>query len=151
MMATQYVERQPGDERPVRELLSDLGAEVQHLLQSQVELAKREVKQEAGKAARAGAMFGGAAVAGFLGLLLVAFAAAWGLAEAIPVGLAFLAVGALFLAIAGLLAVQGRKRVAEVSPVPAQTIKALSEDVQTAKESLARGASADPWQQRRWS
>jgi hypothetical protein len=144
-MATRYVQRDPQEEQPLGELFSKLGSEVQVLLRKEMELAKVEVKEQANKAAKAGAMFGGAAVAGFLGLLLVAFAAAWGLAEAIPAGLAFLAVGLLFLAIAGLLALVGKKRIADFSPVPTQAIKTLSADVQVAKQSLTSGVNADTW------
>jgi len=150
-MATQYIQHPPHDERPLGELLSDLGGEVKHLFRTEVELAKAEMRHEATKAGRAGAMFGGAAVAGFLGLLLVGFAAAWGLAEAIPAGLAFLAVGLLFLAVAGLLAVQGRHRMADVNPIPTQTMQTLGQDVSAAKDSLSRGvATHSSPQQARW-
>ncbi len=145
-MAMNYIHREAQSERPLGELFSKLGSEVQTLLRKEVELAKVEVKEQAGRAAKAGAMFGGAAVAGFLGLLLLAFAAAWGLAEAIPAGLAFLAVGLLFLAMAGLMAAVGRKKLADFSPVPTKTLQTLSEDVQVAKQSLSSGVSnADPW------
>jgi hypothetical protein len=77
-MATRYVYREPQEERPLGELLSQLGSEVQLLLRKELELAKVEVKEQATRAGKAGAMFGGAAVAGFLGLLLLAFAAGMG-------------------------------------------------------------------------
>jgi Putative Actinobacterial Holin-X, holin superfamily III len=73
---------------------------------------------------------------------LLSFALAWALAEAIPTGLAFLAAGVLYLAVAGLLFVQGRKKLAEFRPVPEQTVQTLKEDVQVAKDSLSRGTSA---------
>lgn len=63
-------------------------------------------------------------------------AAAWGLAEVISTGLAFLVVGLVFLAIAGGLAAQGKAKFASFSPVPTQTVQTVKEDVETAKDSL---------------
>jgi hypothetical protein len=77
-------------------------------------------------------------------VLLLSFAAAWGLAVVIPSGLAFLVVAVLYLAAAGILAAKGRKNLADFSPVPERTLKTLKDDVQVAKSSLARGASATP-------
>lgn len=134
---------QPGsDDRPLGELFGDMSRQVQDLLRKEVELAKIETKEEMAKAGKAGAMFGAAAVAGFVALLLLAFAAAWGLAEAIPAGLAFLAVGLLFAVVGGILAVQGRKKLETFEPVPQQAVRSIGQDVSAAKESLSRGANA---------
>ena len=141
-MATEYRGPQPPGERPLGELFSELSGELQQLLRKEVELAKVELKDQTARATKAGAMFGAMAVVGFLGAILLSFALAWGLAEAVPAGLAFLAAGVLYLAVAGLLFVQGRKKLAEFSPVPEQTVQTLKEDVQVAKESLSRGTSA---------
>lgn len=142
MMASQYPGQQPQDERPLGELFSVLSDELQQLVRKELELAKTELKDQTTRATKAGAMFGGMAVIGFLGSMLVSFALAWGLAEAIPAGLAFLAVGVLYLAVAGLLFVRGRKNLAEFRPVPEQTVQTLKEDVQVAKDSISRGTSA---------
>jgi uncharacterized membrane protein YqjE len=142
MMASQYPGQQPPDERPLGELFSVLSDELQQLVRKEVELAKTELKDQTTRATKAAAMFGGMAVIGFLGSMLVSFALAWGLAEAIPAGLAFLAVGVLYLAVAGLLFVRGRKNLAEFRPVPEQTVQTLKEDVQVAKDSISRGTSA---------
>ncbi len=140
-MATEYRGPQPHDERPLGALFSELSAELQQLLRKEVELAKVELKDQTARATKAGAMFGAMAVVGFLGAMLVSFALALGLAVAIPAGLAFLAAGVLYLAVAGLLFVQGRKKLADFSPVPEQTVQTLKEDVQVAKESVSRGTS----------
>jgi len=132
------------DERPLGELFSDMSSQVQDLLRKEVELAKLETKDQVTKATKAGAMLAAAGVAGFFALLLVAFAAAWGLAEAIPAGLAFLAVGLLFAVIGGILATAGKRKLESFKPVPEQTLKTLRDDVQVAKGSLARGASGTP-------
>lgn len=142
-MSSRYTDTSTG-ERPLGELFSDMTSQVQTLLRKEVELAKLETKEQMAKASKAGAMFGAAAVTAFFAALLLSFAAAWGLAEAIPTGLAFLAVGLLFAVVAGLMFTAGRKKMKSFSPVPEQTIKTLREDVEVAKESLSRGATAPP-------
>jgi uncharacterized membrane protein YqjE len=142
MMASQtYVDQDP-EEQPLGELFSDLTNNLQLLMRKEVELAKVEATDQAKRAGKAGAMFGASAAFGFIGLLLLLFAAAWGLAEAIPTGLAFLAVAVVVLVIAGLCAVQGKKKVAGIRP-PQQTVDTLKQDVQVAQTSLKRGMKSD--------
>lgn len=143
MTANHYADP-PVDDRPLGELFSEMTSQVQDLLRKEVELAKLETKDQVSKATKAGALLAAAGVAGFFAALLLAFAAAWGLAEAIPTGLAFLAVGLLFAVIGGLMATAGRKKLASFKPVPEQTIKTLRDDVEVAKGSLSRGASTAP-------
>ena len=143
MTANRYTQA-PVDDRPLGELFSDMTSQVQALLRKEVELAKMETKDQVAKATKAGAMLAAAGVAGFFAALLLAFAAAWGLAEAIPTGLAFLAVGLLFAVLGGLLLSGGRKKLETFKPVPEQTLKTLRDDVQVAKGSFSRGASSAP-------
>jgi len=131
---------EPVDDRPLGELFADMSKSVQTLLRKEVELAKVEVKEQATRAGKAAAMFAGTAVVGFIGLILLSFAAAWGVAEAIPVWLAFLAVGLLYAVIAGLLLTIGKKKLETVQP-PKQTMQTLKEDVDVAKSSLTRGVN----------
>jgi len=141
MASHSYVDHDP-EEQPLGELFSELSGNLQELMRKEVELAKVEATEQAKRAGKAGAMFGAAAVVGFFGLMLVLFAAAWGLAEAIPTGLAFLAIGLLCLVVAGICAVQGKKKVAQVRP-PQQTVETLKQDVQVAQTSLKRGLQSD--------
>lgn len=144
-MPTSYVGHEPrDDDRSMGELFSELSGEVQQLLHKEVELAKLEAREQMSKATKAGVLFGGSAVAGLFGGLLVSFAAAWGAAEVIPAGLAFLAVGLLYLVVAGLCFVQARKRLAHFRPVPEQTVQTVKEDVRGVKHALSRGASTEP-------
>ena len=89
--------------------------------------------EELQRAADAGKRIGIAAGAGILAVLLLSFAAAWGLAELMAAGLAFLIVGAVYAVIAAVFAVQARDRIKAVHPVPEQTIETLKEDVQWAR------------------
>lgn len=115
------------------ELFSSLTSDLSDLVRSEMELAKVEMKQEAAKAGRAGGMLGGAAAAGYLALILLAFAAAWGLAELVDAGWAFLIVGVVVGVIAAVLARVGQQKLREVNPVPEQTVETLKEDARWAR------------------
>ena len=140
----QHIGARPVDDRSLSELFKDLTSELQGLVRKEVELAKIETKEQVSKASKAGAMFAGAGVAAFVALLLLSFAAAWGLAAVLPTGVAFLIVGVLYLVGAAVLASVGKKAMATFKPVPEQTMKTVKDTVQVAKTSLARGASSPP-------
>jgi len=127
------------EDRSLSELLSEVTGELATLFRQEVELAKVETSEQVSRAAKAGAMLGAAAVVGFLTLILLAFAAAWGLTEVVPEGVAFLIVGVVFGVVAAVLASAGKKKVASINPVPDQTVQTLKADVQVAKDSFARG------------
>jgi predicted phage tail protein len=131
--------RQPpdGDELSLPELIGRMTTDVSTLLRKEIELAKVEMKTEAVRAGRGAGALGATAVTGLLALLLLSFAAAWGLAELIPTGFAFLVVGGAYLLIAGILFLIGRKQISAVDPVPQQTVETLKEDVAWARERMS--------------
>jgi uncharacterized membrane protein YqjE len=116
------------------ELFSKLTKDFSQLVSTQVELAKVELKEEATQAAKGAGMLAGAGVAGHLAVLLLSFAAAWGIATAIPAGFAFLIVGAAWAIAAGVLALNGRTQLRTVQAVPPQSKQALKEDIEWARQ-----------------
>jgi len=142
MMAGSSYTTDEAEEQPIGELFSELSGNLQELMRKEVELAKVEATEQAKRAGKAAAMFGATAAVGFFALMLLLFAAAWGLAEVLPTGLAFLAVGLLCAVIAGLCAMQGKKKLAQIRP-PEQTVETLKQDVQVAQTSLKRGLQSD--------
>ena len=127
------------EDRSLSELVSDVTGEIATLFRKEVELARAETSEQVSRAAKAGAMLGAAAVVGFLTLILLAFAAAWGLSELVPEGVAFLIVGLVFGLVAAVLASAGKKKIASVNPMPDQTVQTLKADVQVAKDSFSGG------------
>ena len=121
------------EERPLGELLADATTELTALFRKELELAKLETKEQITQASRAGALFGATALVTFLAVLLLSFAAAWGLAEIVPEGVAFLIVGVIYGVLAALFFAEGRRRMAGVRPVPEKTIETLKEDVEWAR------------------
>jgi len=124
-------------DKSLGDLFGDLSSEFTDLISTEIELAKVEVRNEARKAGRTAGMFGGAAVAGYMALLLLSFAVAWGLENVMDAGLAFLIVGAAYAIAAGVLFMRGRDRMSDLKPVPEQTVASVKEDVQWARQKLS--------------
>ncbi len=125
------------DKESLGDLFSQLTADMSRLVRDEVELAKVEINETVQNARTAGISFG---VAGFLGLMafvLLSFAAAWGLAEVVPTGVAFLIVGGVYGLVALVLAALGRQKVKAAKPVPEQTVETLKEDVTWAKQQMS--------------
>ena len=66
-------------------------------------------------------------------MILLSFAAAWGLAQVVDAGWAFLIVGLVVAAVAAVLAVAGRQKLHEIRPVPEQTVDTFKEDARWAR------------------
>ena len=109
----------------VGKLTSDFGS----LVQSHIQLAKEEIVDEIKQAGRGAGLVGGAALAGWIALLLISFAAAWGLSELFDsVWLGFLTVGLIWAVTAAALFISGRGALQELDPLPRKTINELEED-----------------------
>ena len=121
-------------DRSLAELFSVMTQDVSTLMRKEVELAKEEMKVEASRAGTVAKLFGIAGFVGFFAVMMLLFAAAWGLAAVVPDGLAFLIVGIVLAIVAAVLALRGKAQVAELNPKPEQTIETLKEDAQWLKE-----------------
>jgi uncharacterized membrane protein YqjE len=121
-------------EQPIGDLLRQLSNETTTLVRQELELAKAEVSEKGKKAGTGAGMFGGAGVSALLGLGAITAALIALLDKAMGTWVAALIVGVLWLALAGVLALQGRNKVQEATPpVPEQATESVKEDVQWAK------------------
>jgi hypothetical protein len=121
-------------EASLGELLGRLTHDFGDLVSTQVELAKVEIKEDVKQAGKGAGMLGGGAFAGYLALLLLSFAAVYGLDEVMPLALAFLVVGLAYAVAAAVLFLQGRNRLGAVKPPAEQTVQSLKEDVAWARQ-----------------
>ena len=103
-----------GSERSLSELFSEMTSELALLLRKEMELARAETKEELRKVGTAAGGFGGAALAGYMTIVLLSFAAAWALAELMAAGWAFLIVAAIYGIAAAVLFIQARARMKQV-------------------------------------
>ncbi len=120
-------------DKSLGDLVSELTSEFSDLVTSHVALAKAEIKQDARDAGKAGGMFGGAGMAALIALLMLSAAAAWGLAEVMEPGWAFLIVGVLWAIVAAILALSGKKELDHMDPGPRKTMEEIKEDQQWLK------------------
>jgi uncharacterized membrane protein YqjE len=121
-------------DRSLGELIGRLSEDFGDLVSTQVELAKVEIKDEVRRAAKGTGLLGGGAIAALLALLLLSMALAWGLAELIDAGAAFLVVGLVWAVVAAVLALRGRQQLRATTPVIPQTKETLKEDVEWARQ-----------------
>jgi uncharacterized membrane protein YqjE len=77
------------------ELVSRLGHQVGELVSKEMQLARVELREEVVKGVKATAALSGSALVGLVALVFVSSAAAWGLAEVMAPGWAFLVVAAV--------------------------------------------------------
>lgn len=102
------------------------------LMKQEVQLAKIEIKREVVAAGKGAGLLGGAGALGVLGGIFVSIALAYALNEVLPTFLSFLLVGVVYLVVAGLLALIGKKSLSKVGP-PEKTIATVKDDVAWAK------------------
>jgi len=121
-------------EASVAELIKQLSEQSSRLARQEVELAKAELAIKGKRAGVGAGMFGGAGVFGFYALGALTAAAVLALATAVTAWLAALIVTVVLAVIAGILALGGKREVAQATPpVPEQAAESVKEDVQWAK------------------
>ncbi|WP_374971553.1 phage holin family protein [Terrabacter sp. BE26] len=104
------------------ELVSDISRDFSTLIRQEVELAKAEAKQSATRAGKAGGMFGGAALAGWMTLLFLSIAVWEFLSSALDSrGWAAVIVMVVWAIVAAVLAARGRSLIKEIQGLPRTT------------------------------
>ncbi len=121
------------------QLISDLTTQISRLVRDEARLAQAEVTQKAKRLGVGAGLFGGAGLFAFFGLAALITTAILALALVLPAWLAALIVAVLLFAVAGVLALVGKKDVQQGSPpVPTEAIASTKVDIQTVKESARR-------------
>jgi uncharacterized membrane protein YqjE len=123
-----------------------MGDLVQQLSQQTAELVRQEMRlaqvelQEKGKRAGIGAgMFGGAGLVALYGVGALIAAAILLIGTALESWIAALIVAVVLLAVAGVLALLGRKQVDRATPPkPERTMESVQRDVEVVKERASR-------------
>jgi uncharacterized membrane protein YqjE len=129
--AEPYEVREP--DKSLGDLAGELANEFSELVKTHVELAKWELRQDLRQAARAGAMLGAGAVAALVAILMISMAAAWGLAEVMAPGWAFLIISLVWALAGAVLIAAGRQHISTMEPGPRATTEELREDKQWLK------------------
>jgi hypothetical protein len=122
------------DDASVSELVQQLSEQTSRLARQEVELAKSEMAAK-GKSLGIGAgAFGGAGLVALFGLGALTAAVILLLATAMSAWLAALIVAAVYLAVAGILALVGKSKVASATPpLPERAMASVKQDVEQTK------------------
>jgi hypothetical protein len=131
------MERQNGiSDQSLAELLRQLSEQSGRLAHQEVELAKAEMNIKAKRLGAGVGAFGAAGVIGLFALGALTAAAILALAIVLDAWLAALVVAAAYAAVAGILALTGRKEVkAGTPPAPERAIANTKRDIEEAKRS----------------
>ncbi len=123
-----------GQDKSLGELVSEATRDFSSLMHQEVALAKAEIKHEVAAAGKGAGLFGGAGISGLLAVVFLSSALAYGIAGLldVSVGWGFLAVGLLYLAVAGVMGLLGKKKISQVGP-PERTIETVKDDIEWAK------------------
>jgi MFS family permease len=129
------MESQANHDRSLADLARQLSDQTTELVRHEVELAKAELRVKGKRAGVGASMFGGAGALGIYALGALTAAIIAGIAEALPVWVSALIVAALYGAIAGILALRGKKKVQQATPpLPEETVQSVKEDVRYTKQ-----------------
>jgi MFS family permease len=129
------METQANHDSSLADLARQLSNQTTELVRHEVELAKAELRVKGKRAGKGAGMFGGAGALGLYALGALTAAIIAGIAEALPVWASALIVAALYGAIAGILALRGKKKVQQATPpLPEETVQSVKEDVRYTKQ-----------------
>jgi hypothetical protein len=121
------------------QLIGQLTEQLSRLVRDEARLAQAEVSQKAKKLGVGAGLFGGAGLMAFFGLAVLITAAVLALDLVLPAWLAAVIVAVVLFAVAGVLALVGKKDVEQASPpVPTQAIAGVQADIATVKRGLSR-------------
>jgi uncharacterized membrane protein YqjE len=125
---------------PVSDLLKQVSDEATTLVRQEIRLAAAEMTGKAKEAGIGAGMVGGAGYTLHLASLGLMLCLIFALATAMPAWLAALVVTVVFVAIAGALALVGKKRIQKAGPpIPEETIESVKQTIETVKEEAKWG------------
>lgn len=132
------------EEQSLGQLFATASRDLSLLIHKEVELAKAELSVDAKRAGIGAGFLGGAGFLLLFAAIFLSIALAFGIAGlGLPLGVAFLIVGGLYLLLAGVLALGGFRTVKKVGP-PKRTIRTVKDDLAWAKHPTVTPASTAP-------
>ena len=121
------------------QLIGQLTEQISTLVRNEARLAQAEVTQKAKRLGVGAGLFGGAGLFAFFGLAVLIAAGVLALALVLPAWLAGLVVAVVLFAVAGVLAMVGRKDVERAAPpVPTQAIAGVQADIAAVRKGMSR-------------
>ena len=122
------------EEPTIGALVHDLSQQLPDLIRSELRLAQAEVTEKGKRAGLGVGMFSVAGLLAYFGVAVLIATAILALDLVLPAWLAALIVALVLLAAGGLVALAGKKQVAQASPPkPERAIEGVKEDIATVK------------------
>jgi uncharacterized membrane protein YqjE len=122
------------------DLLKQVSDEATTLVRQEIKLAAAEMTEKAKQVGVGAGMFGGAGYTLHLASLGLMLCLIFALATAMAAWLAALVVTVVFVAIAGVLALVGKKRIQKAGPpIPEEAIESVKQTIETVKEEAKWG------------
>jgi len=132
--------RDPRDAAPNGETLGTLVAgiveDLQSIVRGEVQLAKTELKEDAGKLGRGAGMLAAGALVGLVGFIFLMLGVTYLLNKSMQMWIAAGLVGVVLLVIAAIVAMTGKNQMSAASLTPQQTIDSVKEDQQWASRQI---------------
>ena len=120
-------------EKSLGELVAIATKDLSVLVSQEVALAKAELKKEVAHAGKGAGMLGAAGFLGLFALIFLSIALAYAISWfGIGLGWGFFIVGMVYLLLAAVLGLMGKKQISKVGP-PEKTIATVKDDVEWAK------------------
>ena len=127
-------------DEPVSDLLKQVSDEAQTLVRQEIRLAKAEMTGKGKEIGVGAGLVGGAGYTLHLAGLGLMLCLIFALATAMAAWLAALVVTVAFVAVAGVLALAGKKRIQKAGPpIPEATIESVKQTIETVKEEAKWG------------
>ena len=118
---------QQQSQQSLGQLFAEASRDLSALVHDEIELAKAEIRRDVKNGVTGGAMFGAAAFIALLAVILLSIAAAYGLVAAgLHPAWAFLIVAGVYLLVAVIFVLMGKRTVSKVGP-PERTIRTSKE------------------------
>jgi uncharacterized membrane protein YqjE len=137
--STRFERSGDGSEASVGQLVQQLSQQTSTLIRQEMRLATVELQEKGKHAGKGAGMFGGAGVVALYGVGALIAAAIIALGTAVEPWLAAVIVGVVLLAVAGILALSGKKQVEQATPlVPERALESAQHDVDEVKERARR-------------
>jgi hypothetical protein len=140
----------PRQERTLGQLVASATKEISTLVRGEIALAKAEVSVQFKKAGKGGGLLAGAAVIGFYSVYFLFTTLVEVLDLFLPRWAAYLTVTVLMLAMAGVLAMLGAKKMKTVDPAPKRAIAQAEQTVAALKSATEHPGSMAPAPRPEW-
>jgi uncharacterized membrane protein YqjE len=117
-------------------IVSGIVEDLQHIVRGEVQLAKTELKEEAGQMGKGAGMAGAGAFIGLVGFIFLMLGVTYLLNTWMRMWIAAGIVGLALIIIAAILASSGKNKIQEANLKPEQTIDSLKEDQEWASRQM---------------